>query len=190
MDNNIDYLNRYSNNYKYFHYLLSAISDYAQKSNNPKEFLKININNLKNNYPDGFQFFVWDNKGKLIKDLSDKTSYSYVLNKIYDCLYEVTNAVIINPNVKITNLKTVKKNLNILQRFFGRIFIPENLKKPIYNDKDSGPVMTDLGYDYPFVWFSIKEKVSFLCFISAKLLNEYNGLKKISANLSKNTDII
>ena len=190
MDNNIDYLNRYSNNHKYFHYLLSAISDYAQKSDNPKEYLKININNLKNKYPEGFQFFVWDNNGKLIKELSDKTSYSYVLNKIYDCLYEVTNAVIINPNVKISNLKTVKKNLNILQRFFGRIFIPDNLKKPIYNDKDSGPVMTDLGYDYPFVWFSIKEKVSFLCFISAKLLNEYNGLKKISANLSKNTDII
>ena len=190
MDNNIDYLNRYSNNHKYFHYLLSAISDFAQKSDNPEEYLKININNLKNKYPDGFQFFVWDNNGKLIKELSDKTSYSYVLNKIYECLYEITNAVVINPNVKIANLKTVKKNLNILQRFLGRILIPENLKKPIYNDKDSGPVMTNLGYDYSFVWYSIKEKISFLCFISSKLLNDFNGLKKISANLSKNTNII
>ena len=32
MDNQIDYLNKYSNNNKYFHYLLSKISDYAQKA--------------------------------------------------------------------------------------------------------------------------------------------------------------
>ena len=190
MDNHIDYLNKYSNNYKYFHYLLSSISDFAQKAKNPEEYLKINIDNLRTKYPGGFQFYVWDNKGKVIKDISDKTSYGYVLTKIYESLYEVTNAVIINPNIKISTLKTVKKNINILQRFFGRIFIPENLKKPVYNGKDSGPLMTDLGYDYSFVWFSIKEKVSFLCFISNKLINDYNGLKKISSLLSKNTDII
>lgn len=190
MDNSIDYLNKYSNNYKYFHYLLSTISDYAQKADNPEEYLKININNLKNKYPDSFQFFVWDKNGKLVKEISDKTPYSYVLNKIYESLYEVTNAVIINPNVKVSSLKTVKKNINILQRFFGRIFIAENLKKPISNGNDSGPLMSDLGYDFSFVWFSIKEKASFLCFISSKLLNDFNGLRKISANLSKNTDII
>ncbi len=190
MDNQIDYLNKYSNNKKYFHYLLSKISDYAQKAKNPTEYLKINLDNLRNKYPDGFQFFVWDENGKIIKEVSDKTSYSYVMNKIFESLSEVTKSVILNPNIRISNIKSVKKNINILQRFFGRIFIAENLKKPIYNAADAGPLMTDLGYDLSFVWFSIKEKVSFLCFISTKLLNDFDGLKKISNVLSKNTDII
>ena len=190
MDNHIDYLNKYSSNYKYFHYLLSKISDYAQKAKNPTEYLRINIDNLRKKYPNRFQFFVWDDKGKIIKELSDKTSYSYVLNKIYESLYEVTRTVILNPNIKISTIKSVKKNINILQRFFGRIFIAENLKKPIYNSADSGPLMTDLGYDFSYVWFSIKEKVSFLCFISTNLVKDFDGLKKISNVLSKKTDII
>ena len=190
MDNRIDSLNRYSNNYKYFHYLLSRISDYAQNAKSPIDYLKINLDNLRKKYPNRFQFFVWDEKGKLVKEASDKTDYSYILNKIYESLYEVTNAVILNPNINISNLKSVKKNINILQRFLGRIFIPENLKKPIYNGADSGPLLTELGYDFSFVWFSIKEKASFLCFISTKLINDFDGLNKISKVLSDETDII
>ena len=190
MDNCIGYLNKYSNNNKYFHFLLSRISDYAQKSKNPVEYLRMNIDNIRKKYPNQFQFFVWDEKGKIIKDISDKTAYSYVLNKIYESLYEVTQAIIVNPNVKIAGLKTVKKNINILQRFFGRIFITENLKKPIYNNVDSGSLMTELGCDYSFVWFSIKEKVSFLCFISTKLMRELDGLNKIVNVLNNDTDIV
>ena len=190
MDSQIDYLNKYSNNYKYLHYLLSKISDYAQKADNPTEYLKINIDNLKKRYPEGFQFFVWDENGKIVKDVSDKTAYSYVLNKIYECLNEVTNTVLLNPNINIAEIKSVKKNINILQRFFGRLFISSNLKKPVYKGSDAGPILTELGRDFSFTWFSIREKVSFLCFISSKLIKDFDGLKKISGVLSNNTDII
>ena len=190
MDNSIDYLNKYSNNKKYFHYLLSKISDYAQKSNNPIEYLKSSLDNLRKRYPKQFQFLVWDEKGRLIKEISDESNYDYVLNKIYESLYEVTNAVISNPNIKISKLSSVKKNIKILQTFFGRLFIAENLKKPISDDLNSGPLMTEIGYDYSYAWFSIKEKVSFLCFISSKLINDYDGLNKISSIMNNNSDII
>ena len=190
MDSCIDSLNKYSNNKKYFHYLLSKISEYAQKTNNPIDYLKINLDNLRKKYPEGFKFFVWDENGKIVKEASDKTAYSYVLNKIYECLNEVTKAVFLNPNIKISDLKSVKKNINILQNFFGRLFIPSNLKKPIYKGSDSGPLMTELGDDFSFVWFSIKEKASFLCFISAKLINDFDGLKKISDVFNQNKNVI
>ena len=188
MNNSLEYLNKYSNNKKYFHYLLSNISEYAQKSVNPLNYLKTNINNLRDKYPNGFQFIVWDEKGIIIKELSDRTGYTYALNKMYECLSEVTEAVKLNSAVKISNLASVKKNLGILNKVLGKIFIPENLKKPVYDGADSGPLLSDLGNDYSYVWFSIKNKISFLCFISDKLLNDYTGLEKITKIINKNTD--
>ena len=191
MDNSLEYLNKYSNNKKYIHYLLSKISDYSQKQDNPKEYLKNNINNLKSKYPNKFQFVVWNENGKVINDLTDKSGYSYVLNKIYENLYEVNNALKRDSSIRIASLKTIKKNLKLLQTFFGRIFITENLKKPLINDVDSGPFLTELGHDFSYVWFSIKPKISFLCFISESFLNDYSGLNKIVNSLnSNNSDII
>jgi hypothetical protein len=190
MEANLDYLNKYSNNKKYFHFLLSKISDYAQNSSNPIKYLKTNIDNIKRKYPNSFLFILWDENGKIVKEASDKASYSYVANKVYECLDEVTKAVRINPSVKIANIELIRKNINILNNFFGNIFIAENLKKPISRGIDSSPLLTDFGGDYSFAWFSINKKVSFLCFISSELLNNSFCLKKISRVLNQNTDIV
>ncbi len=190
MNNSLEYLNKYSNNKKYFHFLLSKISDYAQKSENPLEYIKTNINNLRSKYPNGFQFIVWNENGKILKEISDKVDYTYALNKIYESLFEVTKAVRSNPNVKISNIDSVKKNINILNKVLGKIFIPNNLRKPILDGVDSGPLLSDLGSDFSYVWFSIKDKISFLCFISDKLLNDYSGLNKITNILNKNSNYI
>ena len=36
------------------------------------------------------------------------------------------------------------------------------------------------------VWYSINEKISFLCFISTELINDFSGLKKITDKLNQN----
>lgn len=134
MSEAMEYMEKYSNNKRYFHYILSKIAECAQDSDNPVEYLKININNLKSKYPNKFQFVVWDNNGKVIKDLCDKNGYSYVLNKLYDTLFQVSKDLKKNISTRVSNLEIVKKNMNIFRTFLGRIFIPENLKYPLYNN--------------------------------------------------------
>ena len=190
MSNLLEHLNKYSNNKKYFHFLLTKICEYAQKSDNPLDYIKININNLKKKYPYGFQFIVWNENGTIIKEVSDKTGYIYALSKIYESLSEVTDAVRLNPAIKVSDLASIKKNKHILNKFLGKIFVPENLKKPIYTAADSGPLLSDLGNDFSYVWFSINKKISLLCFISSKLLNETNGLNSITEVLNKRSDCI
>ena len=187
----MEYMEKYSNNKRYFHYILSNIAEYAQKADNPVEYLKININNLKSKYPNRFQFVVWDNNGKIIKELCDKSGYSYVLNKLYETLSQVSKDLKKDISTRVSNLEIVKKNMNIFRTFLGRIFIPENLKFPLYNNLSSGPFLTELGEDLSFVWYSINEKISFLCFISTDLIKDFSGLNKVSNKLTQNSsDII
>jgi hypothetical protein len=191
MSEAMEYMDKYSNNKRYFHFVLSKISDYAQKVDNPEEFIKENIKNLKLKYPNRFEFFVWDNNGKLIKELCDKPGYNYVLNKLYEVLYQVSKDLKKDISTRVSNLDIVKKNEKMLRNFLGRIFIPENLKFPITNNINSGPFLTELGNNLPFVWYSINEKISFICFISNELLNDFSGLKKVANSLNRNSsDII
>ena len=191
MDNTLKFLEKYSNNKRYFHYLLSKISEFAQDCSDPKSYLEINIKNLKEKYPEQIQFIVWDNNGKLINELSDRAGFSYVVNKIFGVLKDVSEAVKNDSSVKISNIDSVKKNNKILSQFFGKIFISENLKFPLINSLNAGPFITEIGKNLSSVWFSIKDKISFLCFFSDDLLNDFTGLKKVVANTkNKNFDYI
>ena len=191
MSEAMEFMEKYSNNKRYFHFILSSISEYAQKTDNPIEYLKKNINNLKAKYPNKFQFVVWDKNGNLIKELCDKSGYSYVLNKLFKVLEHVKKDVNKDISMRVSNLEIVKKNMNLFRNFLGRIFIPENLKFPIRKNLSSGPFLTEVGNDLSFVWYSISEKISFLCFISNQLINDFSGLQKVSEKLTNNnSDII
>ncbi len=191
MGKTLEYLEKYSNNKKYFHYLMNSIAEKADKSSNPKEFLRINIENLKNKYPDKFEFIVWDKDGKIIKELTDKSGFGYVLGKLYSTLKEVKKAVEADATVKVSGIQAVKQNLNLLRNFLGRIFVPENLKSPIINSQEAGAAQTELGDGLVFAWYHVGEKISLFCFLSEPLIKDFSGLIKICNTYnSKNSDII
>ena len=191
MNNYLEYMDKYSNNKKYFHYLFSKISEVSKTVSNPQTFIQTNIENLKKKYPNQIKFVVWDQDGKNMKHLTDKESYSYILNKVYQCLKEVTETYKKDFSFKVSDIESVKKNINFLRTFFGRIFIPENLKFPLGNDTNAGPFVTEIGKDYSSVWFSINDKIGLLCFFTDDILKDFSGLKKITDSLnSKNPEII
>ena len=185
MNKNLDYLDKYSSNKRYFHFLFSRIAEYAQKADDSTNYLEKNLNNLKEKYKDQLFFIVWNSKGEKIEKLSDKKGYNFVLNKLFKILKEVNTAVKDDSSVKISNFDSVKNNLNLFRNFLGKIFIPENLKYPLSNSLNAGPFLVEPGQGLSSVWFSINDKISFLCFLSDKLLNNYSGLEKITQNLNK-----
>ena len=190
MNNRLEYLNKYSNNKRYFHFLLTKISQYAQSVEDPIKYIELNINNLKKKYPDKFQFVVWDADGKIINRLSDKLNYNYVLKKLFNSLKEVAAKIAEDYSFRISELDCIKNNNRIFHSFFGKIFISENLKIPLSRSFDAGPFLTELGHGLTYVWFSINNRVSLMCFISDELLSEYSGLDIISEKLNTNDDLL
>ena len=109
MNKNLDYLDKYSSNKRYFHFLFSRIAEYAQKADDSTNYLEKNLNNLKEKYKDQLFFIVWNSKGEKIEKLSDKKGYNFVLNKLFKILKEVNTAVKDDSSVKISNFDSVKK---------------------------------------------------------------------------------
>ena len=191
MNQALEYLEKYSNNKRYFHYLLSKVSEYAQKSENPQEYLKANITNIKSKYPNQLEFVVWDEKGAVIKELSDRNNYSYVLKKLFEILKAVKESVDKDATVKVGQLELVRKNAKFVRNFLGRIFVAESLKYPVINNQNAGPLMTDLGEGFTNCWYSIGKKISMFCFLSQSVIKDFAGLDKtIKVMNRQKSDII
>lgn len=176
----LEYMEKYSNNKRYFHFLFSKISKFAQTTDDSAGYMKINIENLKKQYPNKLEFIVWDHNGNIVKELSDRATYSYIIGKLYESLKLVTSAVNADSSIRVSNLESVKKNFNIFRNFLGKIFISENLKYPIIDGNNAGPFITELGQNLSYVWFAIESKLSFLCFISKELIEDFTGIDKIT----------
>ena len=188
MHGRLEYLEKYSNNSRYLHFLLLRLVEKAEKAAVPTDYLKAALANLHQRYPGGFEFIVWDEKGRVIREITGQKGYSYILARLYEVLRDVSVAVSNDSQVDIGSIRSVSKNLNLVRQFLGRIFIPEYLKKPYLQGNDAGPLLTDFGGRFSSVWYRMGGRISFFCFISEKLLKNSLGLSKIADSLNRRQD--
>ncbi len=188
MQSRLEHLEKYSSNSRYFHFLLLKIAEQAQSAASPEDYLHASLQKLRKHYPDDVEFVVWDAGGKVIKELTDQKGFSYILTKLYEVLREVAETVSADSQVEIRELPVLKRNLNLVRQFLGRIFIPEYLKKPYLQGNDAGPLLTEFGGRFSSVWFRMGERISFLCFLSDRIIKGHSGLTRISDSLNQLAD--
>ncbi len=179
MRKNLEQIERYSSRSQYLHLLLKKIFDDAQSAADPAEHLRRNIENLKSRYPDDFEFIVWNADGKVIEHLTDRKGFSYILAKLYATLAEAAGSMATDRQTKIRELPLVRSNLNLIRKYLGKIFLPDHLNRPYLDGQQAGPLMTDFGGNFNSIWYQIGQKISFLCFISDRMMKKHNGLTRI-----------
>ncbi|MBU1105562.1 MAG: SpoIIE family protein phosphatase [Candidatus Riflebacteria bacterium] len=185
MRKNLEQIEKYSSRPRYLHLLLKKIFDNAQAHARPLSYMQSNIENLKKQYPGDFEFIVWDAKGKIVQDLTDRKGYNYILSRLYQVLKEVAENMAIDSQCNIKELPLIKSNLNLVRKYLGRIFLPNHLDRPYLAGQNAGPLLTDFNNNLNSVWYHVGSKVSFLCFLSDRLLHNHIGLNKIVEVLNK-----
>jgi hypothetical protein len=185
MRNQLEHMETYSDNRRYLHLLLKKIHELAQKQNNPEIFLQNNLDNLRKMYPGQIEFIVWDNKGEVIRKLTDQQGLRYILGRLYEVLHEVADAVKTDEQINIATLGSVSRNLNLVRQYLGKIFIPANLRLPYIKNTNAGPILSDFAARFSSFWYQIGDQTSLFCFISESLLKSSSGLHKIAATLNQ-----
>lgn len=188
MNGRLEYLEKYSSNSRYLHFLLLNFVERAEKAAVPTDYLKVAIANLHQRYPGDFEFVVWNEKGAVVRELTDQKGYSYILARLYEVLRDVSEAVSSDSQLDVVSIRSVSKNLNLVRQFLGKIFIPEYLKKPYLQGNDAGPLLTDFGGKFSSVWYRVGRRISFFCFISERLMKSTSGLAKITDSLNSHHD--
>lgn len=191
MRNQLEHLEKYSDNSRYLHFLCKTIFDKAQTSADPVSFLRKNITNLKTLYNGHIEFIVWDNKGQPIKELTDQQGYRYILSKLYEMLKDVADVLKADDQANILQIKSVGRNLNLARQYLGKIFLPDNLRQPYLKNAEAGPILSDFTNKYSSFWYQIGDRVSLFCFLSEGLIKGNHGLYKIVNTLNhQSADLI
>ncbi|GAB4277132.1 MAG: hypothetical protein Kow0029_19700 [Candidatus Rifleibacteriota bacterium] len=175
----IERLDTLSSNRTYFHHLLKKIFVFAQEHKDPKEYLGRNIANLKKLYGNSIEFIVWDENGKIVKQLTDQKGYKFILNKLYESLKETSDILAEDTSVGVSEIPAISKNKNLIGKFLGRFFIPEQLKLPYLMGREAGPIKVDFSVQRSDYWYQIGPRISFLVFFSNNVLDGSSCLEKL-----------
>lgn len=188
MHNKLEQMEKYSDNNRYLHFLFKKIFSEAQKLQDPFPFLQKNFANLKAKYDGQLEFIVWDSAGKVVSHLTDQQGYRYILIKLYGMLRDVAEVLKKDSQASISDLKSIKSNINIARQFLGKIFLQDNLRLPYLDSPEAGPILSDFSSKYSSFWYHIGHNSSFLCFLSEALVKGNHGLFKITKALNSRPD--
>lgn len=180
----LEQLERVSDNSRYLHLILQKTFTAAQDSSSSKDFLARSLANLRKQYPNEFEFIVWDSKGGIIRELTDQQSFRYIISKLYEVLKEAAGVLSLNDQAIVNDLPQLTKNLNLIRQFLGRIFIPDTLRKPYLRNNEAGPVLSDFAGRYSYFWYQMGERYSLFCFISERLIKSNTGLTKLKNHMN------
>jgi hypothetical protein len=89
MEESLELLVNLHQDENFFHALFQKNFSLADRHENPDKALTKRILALKKYFPDALQFIVWDEDGKINKDLSEEKSFQYVLKSMYQVCHEI-----------------------------------------------------------------------------------------------------
>ncbi len=171
----------FSNNEYFAHHLLLEINQRVSAAANPQaDFARLK-KNLQKRYPDAFTFIFWNENGNQVKELSDETSFGYIIKKTYQFLKKASDILghweETSEKINLGTLADIEKEANILRNFLGKLLVSYQLRYPWLSGHLGRPLQTAPPGPRSRIWFRINEKFGFLCFISDSFIRSNAGMR-------------
>ncbi|MBU1105537.1 MAG: SpoIIE family protein phosphatase [Candidatus Riflebacteria bacterium] len=177
LENTLDILESCSDNRHFAHLLLSHAFKSALKNDNPALSLKQNLSGLKNRYPGVFFFVVWDDKGRIIQELTDETSFAYILRETFKLLHDLAeNCQRYYPGAP-EKIPGLSRRLKMVRHYIGRVISNQWIQRPLQTGKLSSAIIAEPDGAKSHVWYSVDKRISMLAFIHSDFFAGQSGLE-------------
>jgi HAMP domain-containing protein len=184
LEKKLEQITQYSNSRYYYHALLNKILEIANSQADPNAYLSKAQSNLKAISSDAFNFISWDEKGEIIAELTDETSYRYIIKTIHSVLKSVHEDSSKNYPGEPEHLSIVNQRLNLIRGFLGGFLVPEKLNLPLMAGDLAECILAGSNVERSYFWYGIGEKVSYLAFINNKLILNPIQLEKLVKSMN------
>ena len=169
----------FSDNEYFAHHLLLQMNQQAMNSPDPKAALGQLKTRLQKRYPGAFTFICWDEKGDLIKEISDETSFGYIIKKTWQFLKKASDLLgrwdETYEKVNLGTLADVEKESKILRNFLGKLLVSYQLRYPWLSGQLGRPLQTAPPGARSRIWYRINDSFGFLCFINDEFIRSRYG---------------
>ncbi|PKL41628.1 MAG: hypothetical protein CVV41_17910 [Candidatus Riflebacteria bacterium HGW-Riflebacteria-1] len=177
LESALDLLDSCSNNRHFAHLLLNHAFSAALASDNPSAKLQFQLNALKKRHPGVFLFAVWDDKGRIIQQITDETSFTYMLREVYKLLQDLAeNCRRYYPGApeKITGFE---RRLKIVRHYIGRVVSLNWIQRPLQSGRRASAIVAEPEGSKSHLWYSVDSQITMLAFIHSDFFVGQSGLE-------------
>lgn len=179
MEHALKTVEKFSDNEYFSHYLLLEINRRALASRQPEKTFGTLKKQLQSRYPGAFTFVYWNARGDLVKEVSDETSFGYIIRKTYHFLKRASELLgkweENSDEVSLVTLGDVEKEAKILRNFLGKLMVIYQLRYPWMSGQQGKPLQTSPPGPRSRIWYRINDAFGFLCFINDEFIQSSAG---------------
>ncbi|MFZ5952524.1 MAG: SpoIIE family protein phosphatase [Candidatus Rifleibacteriota bacterium] len=187
LNNRLELLLQYGNSRHYYHAVLKRIVDLAEKTSNPTAYLQRALAHLKKRNPGVFRFIVWDDKGRIIDNLTDEKSYKYIIKTMYDAFALASKDILENYPGNPGALTQIDKKINLLRSYLGAFFIQERMNLPFLRGILGECIMASSLPERSHFWYRVNDRFGIFVNIHSEAIESNNYFKKIITGLNRDT---
>lgn len=174
MEQALKTIERFSDNEYFAHFLLLELNQTLLAAPQPHESFARLKSSLQKKFPDAFTFIYWDEKGELVKELSDDASFGYIIKKTYQFLKKASDLLgrwdDNHEQINLATLVDIDKEAKILRNFLGKLLVIYQLRFPWLSGQLGRPLQTAPPGPKSRIWYRVNDKFGFLCFINHKFI--------------------
>lgn len=175
MDNKLNFAFRYSRDAHYFHDIFQRQFIKASRHESPVEAFAVAIKHLRERYPSGLRFIVWNSEGKVVRNLTDETSYRYILNNLQPFFNLIAEHCRENYPGAPETLLLVQQRMHLFRAYLGKFLLVDHLKYPFQTGDQGQCILADSGDKTPMFWFDSNDKLTAYVALSSELLEHNFG---------------
>lgn len=170
------------NDNEYFsHHLLLQLNQQVAASANPQKVFSVLKLRLQQRYPDAFTFIYWDERGELVKELSDESSFGYIIRKTYQFLKKASDILgrwnETSEKINLGTLADLEREAKLLRHFLGKLLVSYQLRYPWLSGQLGKPLQTAPPGPRSRIWYRINDQFGFLCFINNRFIRSTAGMQ-------------
>jgi HAMP domain-containing protein len=186
--NALDELEFFSANDRFAHFLLSNLCRSGSGNKYSQIELKKRISRLKKLFPNSFSFVVADLKGKIIREISDESSYLYLYKKAFNLVTSLLkNIDSESPMKAVENLETT---ISRLRPLLGEILRTQDLFLPLQGIKNGKSILASGSEKKFHIWYGQGKDFLIIAYISRDFIRKITGLEWAVKRLNKTENSI
>ncbi len=134
MESALKTVETFSDNEYFSHFLLLEMNRLLLASREPEKTFRRLKDRLQKRYPQTFTFVYWNDRGEMVKELSDETSFGYIIKRTYQFLKRASDLLgswdETSDQINLVTLSDLEKEAKILRNFLGKLMVIYQLRYP------------------------------------------------------------
>ncbi len=178
MDLRLDRLGPFVDDGYDLHQRLTSLCRTAESEADPVSALRRELPQFNRKFGGMFRFFVWDEHGEIIKELTDQIGYRYVLRQLWETLQEVVRSHTSSFPQPPLSLEIVQRNSTLLRSFIGPFLAMNHLTRPITEGELHPMPLSHSRADHSRFWYRVGSRFSIFCLIGQEPFRHFRSLRE------------